>query len=100
MKRKLVERLGKFGREIHLLIVGPSGREPVACDHTVAHGHHLRIGGLVPASAVLQIYDYRGRVGSRECVAVESDAVCGGHFGENAVACQRHGIIAGLGHFL
>ena len=60
----------------------------------------VRICGLVPAAAVLQVKDEGRFLRCGEGVAVDAHAFRGAELRRNAVAKQRNAVIAGLGDFL
>ena len=60
----------------------------------------MRLRGLVPAAAVFQVEDHGGLFRRREGVAVQTHARRGRQLGPNAVARQRHRIVARPGNFL
>ncbi len=87
----------ELGHEVDLLILRPARRvTPAGETRLVVREEEARIGGLVPAAAVLEVEDHGGIIGRRERVAVHADARGGGELGRDAVAGQRHGVVAGL----
>ena len=86
--------LREFGHEPDLLVLGPARRvAPAAQARAVVRKTESRIGGLVPAAAVLQVEDQRRLVRGREGITVESHTGRGRHLGRNAVAGQRHRVV-------
>ena len=82
--------------EVDPLVFGPARRVTPARHRPVALLCEMRLRGLVPAAAVLQIEDHGCGVRRRERVAVESHARRGGHLGRNAVAHKRNRVITGF----
>ena len=60
----------------------------------------MRLRGLVPAAAVFQVEDHGCGIRRREGVAVQTHARRGRQLGPDAVARQRHRIVARPGNFL
>lgn len=71
------ERLGEFGHEVDLLVLGPPGGVAPAREGAVALGLDMGLGGLVPATAVFEVEDDGGGIGGGERVAVETHAGSG-----------------------
>ena len=73
---------------------------PPALEGAVVQHLKVRIRGLVPAAAVLQVKDEGRFFRGGERVAVDADALGGAELRRNAVAKQRNAVIPGLGDFL
>ena len=98
-------RLGEFGPEEDLLVLGPSRREAVSAEGLHVAGVVLDdleagVGDVIPAAAVLQVEDEVRVVRGREGIAVEAHTGGGGHFRRDAVALQGNAVIAGFADFL
>ena len=91
------ERSREFGGEIDPLVLGPARGVSPALDAAVADRLDAGVGRLVPATSVFEVDDDGGILGRRERIAVQPHARGGGHFGQNAVAGQRYGVVAGPG---
>ena len=98
-------RLGEFGPEEDLLVLGPSRREAVSAEGLHVAGVVLDdleagVGDVIPAAAVLQVEDEVRVVRGREGIAVEAHTGGGGHFRRDAVALQGDAVVAGFADFL
>ena len=86
----------EFSHKINPLVVGPARRVAVTRNTVVTLFLQMRLRRLVPATAVLQIEDYGRGVRRREGIAMQPHTFRGGHFGRDAVPCQRHRVVARL----
>ena len=81
------------------LVAGPAARMPPALYGATVHDLDVRVPGMVPAPAVLQVKDQGGFVRGGIGKAVQAHAFGGRHFCKNPIALQRDAVVAGLCDF-
>ena len=92
---ELREGFREFGHEVDFLVLGPARRVAPTADRAVVDLFEVRLGGLVPAASVFKVEDHGGLLRSGERIAVQADTRRGRHLGRDAVAHERHRVIAG-----
>ena len=81
------------------LVAGPAARMPPALYGATVHDLDVRVPGMVPAAAMLQVKDQGGFVRGGIGKAVETHTRGGRHFCKNPIALQRDAVVAGLCDF-